>query len=265
MKKITSFLLIALFGFGLASCGSGSGGYYGDNDGPTNNGGPGVDADGNQVVVDTNHKIIYTVDYTIHSDEMQNVIKDINAKAYYFEGYISSSTQETDSYADFVYKIPTGHLNEFLDFVDTNEGIGSKRITTEDVTSTYNAIQAQIDTLEASKAAYERMLVEDDNLSLDSIMKIRNYIDDINTQLKILYNKIDGYDAVLDYSTVKIHYYQNNVEVKNNSFLGDYPEFLARLGLGIVSFFAYSAPFLLAAGIVCLIIYLVRRKKLKQE
>ncbi|MCH5180585.1 MAG: DUF4349 domain-containing protein [Erysipelotrichales bacterium] len=263
MKKITSFLLIALFGFSLASCG-GNGGYYGGDDGQTNNGGPGVDGDGNQVVVDTGHKIIYTVNYTIHSDEMQNVIKDINAKVYYFEGYISSSTQETDSYADFVYKIPTGHLNEFLDFVDSNEGIGSKRITTEDVTSTYNAIQAQIDTLEASKAAYERMLAED-NLSLDSIMKIRSYIDEINTQLKILYNKRDGYDAVLDYSTVKIHYYQNNVEVKNNSFLSDYPEFLARLGLGIVSFFAYSAPFLIAAGIVCLIIYLVRRKKLKQE
>lgn len=262
MKKITSFLLILLCGFGLVACGSGNGSYYGDGEKNDNNG-PGVETAGNQVVVDTGHKIIYSVYYSIQSTEMQKVIKDINSKVYYFEGYISSSTQETDSYADFVYKIPTGHLNEFLDFVDTNEGIGSKRITTQDVTSTYNSLQAQIDTLEASKAAYERMLTED-NLSLDSIMKIRSYIDDINTQLKLLYNKLNGYDAVLDYSTVTIHYYQNNTVTKNSSFLGDYPEFLANLGLGIVSFLAYSAPFLLAAGIACLIIYLVRRKKAKQ-
>lgn len=261
MKKITAFLLIALFGFGLTSCGSSNGAHYGDGEHNDNNG-PGVESNGNQVVVDTGHKIIYSVYYTIQSDDMQKVIKDINARAYYFEGYISSSTQETDNYADFVYKIPTGHLNEFLDFVDTNDGIGSKRITTEDVTSAYNSIQAQINTLEASKTAYERMLAED-NLSLDSIMKIRNYIDDINTQLKLLYNKLDSYDAILDYSTVTIHYYQNNAVEKNN-FLGDYPKFLSSLGLGIVSFLAYSAPFLLVAGIVCLIIYLVRRKKVKQ-
>ena len=84
----------------------------------------------NNVVVDTNRKVIYTASYTITSDEISTIKSSIGSKTIELKGYISSSNENKNS-ATIVYNIPTDQLNLFLDYVDSFEGVGSKSISSK--------------------------------------------------------------------------------------------------------------------------------------
>ncbi len=258
MKKYK--ILFALFAIiSLSSCenNSGEAGQYSNNIPSQNPGGENVD--GNNVVVDTNHKIIYTVTYSIQCENISTIIKEINTNLYTLGGYISSSRQESNYYANFVYKIPTEKLNEMLDFIDGNDGVDSKTVTTEDITSSYDKLKAEIETLEASKEAYQNML-KNDNLNVSEIVTITNRIEEIDTRLKTLYGQLNNYDNLLDYSTINITY-TTKTQGYEEGFLSNYGSFLLAIGQLIVSFIAYCAPFLIVAGLVSLIIFIVKKKK----
>ncbi len=257
MKKLKIVVAILLSFITLVSCASGNSTEYHPNEGENTGGNGSALEPDNQLVIDSSRKVIYNVQYTIRSSNVEETIKSINSNLITLGGYISRSNDSSNYYATYVYKIPTDKLNDFLNTIDSNEGITNKSISTEDVTSTYNKIQASIETYEASKAAYEKMLAELENPSINDIIQITSHLDDINSNLKYLYAELDSLNGQVDYATVTIDYYQ--YDSQQSSFLGDYPDYLASLGLGFVSFLAYSAPFIIIAAIACLIIFLIRK------
>ena len=263
MKKIKYLLLIILSIFAV-SCSSkapNKGDAYDpnyDNVGKDEAGNLGD----NNIITPEGHKIIYTVEYSIRVEEsVTSTIRTVNNQVYTLGGYVSSSN-DSGSYATYVYKVPSSKLNEFLDGVDALDGVSSKKINSEDVTSSYNDLQAEIEVLEASRLAYVKML-EKEGLSMDEVITLNDKIQSIDVQLKKLYKSLDGYNALIDYATITVNY-SVYYTVKPQGFLSDYGEFLLDLGKFIVSFVVYTAPFALIAGAGVSVVFAVKKSKKKE-
>ena len=94
---------------------------------------------------------------SINGENVMDVKNQVNNKVIELEGYTSSS-DETLKQAKVIYKIPTERLNLFLDYIDSFDGIGSKQISSSDITSSYAYVEAKIQTLMASREAYVKIL-----------------------------------------------------------------------------------------------------------
>ena len=190
MKKTLITLFALIFGLSLASCGADPNGDYIPENGGMDEG---VNTEtNNNVVTDTNRKVIYTVSYSINGDDVMDVKNQVNNKVIELEGYTSSS-EETLKQAKVIYRIPTEKLNLFLDYIDSFDGVGSKQITSSDITSSYAYVEAKIQTLMASREAYVKIL-ETENLSRSEIIQINDKIATIDTELLKISNEKASYD-----------------------------------------------------------------------
>ena len=214
----------------------------------------GDDYAGNNVVVETNRKIIYTASYTITSDKIGEIKNSINQKTIELQGYISSSNENKNS-ATVVYNIPTDQFNLFLDYVDSFEGIGSKNISSKDVTATYSEIEARISILQASRSAYLSIL-ESGNLTKNEIMQIQDKINSIDTELLSISLQKDSYDNQMEYSKVTINYYTSYSVPKEKTYFQHYFDYLKNFFTGLGSFVLYTLPvFTLLGGIFSAIFF----------
>ena len=208
---------------------------------------------------DSSRKIIYTLDYSINCTDISTSAKKISDEVYLLNGYISSSTQSSSSYFRFTYKVPTEKLNDFLSFMnDQGDVITYQSLTSTDVTTSYNNIQAEISVLEASKTAYENLL-RNENLTFDEIFKINDKIDEINISLKQLYLELDSTSEKVDFATINITYNQNKEQSRFDIFINA----LKDAGINILYILLYTSPFALIAGTSVLIAYLVFKRKNK--
>lgn len=266
MKKfIKLFLILFVMLFILSSCNKVDGGHDQSMEPSPSNpeGGSKPGASGsNSVVIETDHKIIYTVDYSLMCDNVNETIKTINNQIVTIGGYISNSNQSDADYGRFVYRVPTEQLNSFLDFVDGLGNSSSKSISTQDVTSSYNELVSRLEVLEASRAAYLKLL-QNENLTIDEMITIQNKIDYLDQDIKTAHKNLDSLNSSLDYSTVTIVYYLDGTQ--ENGFMKNYGSFLVSAGKTVGAVVLYSLPFAAVGGIIFVIIVLVRRKKKKSE
>jgi len=215
MKKLFKLLFIFVFIFALVSC---SGNDVGD--GYTSYGSH-SSAENDVVDTSTSLKITYTVEYTIYTDFDDDNKKSIKDKVTEFAGATIAS-YESEEYARFEYKVPTNKLNEFLDYVDTFNGVGSKSVSSEDITSSYNYTAAQIQTLTTSIASLNTLLASASTTA--DVIAIQTKLDEYNAKLLALNNTLAAYNDELDYSRVTIKYYPSSEETK-----GFFEEYLGNL------------------------------------
>lgn len=213
---------------------------------------------GHSQIVDegTSQKIIYTVDYNLEFLDIQTNMDAIIKKSRELNGYVLQSSL-SDNYGYYEIKVPTDKLDAFVDFIDSLDGTNNKKITTFDVTSEYNSIQAEIEVLEARKTAYLNML-KNESLSLSQEMEINDALDKVTARLQALYFDKASYDSVLDYSTVTIHCRTLD---KDDNFFANYWGYLVSLGTVFVYAFFYLLPFGIISGAIVLIVFSVSKKK----
>ena len=135
VKYILAAVLLSVFAVSCSSKPSNKGDYYEPGNQPSS----GDKFEGalgdNNIIIPEGHKIIYTIEYELRiEEEIASTIKVINQEVYTLNGYIQTSSDSL-SYATYVYKVPTENLNTFLNKVDEQEGVSSKKISSEDVTS----------------------------------------------------------------------------------------------------------------------------------
>ena len=222
----------------------------------------------NNVVVESNRKVIYSAEYSITSENIKQIKNEVNNKSTSLNGYVDSSEEYT-SQAKIVYRIPTDKLNEFLDYIDAYDGVTSKKISSEDITSSYSEVEAKIQVLEASKAAYVSLLGSG-NLSRSEIMQIQDKIDDNNAELIKISLQKDSYDSLLEYSKVTIHYYSVAIEEeKEPTFFSEYWQYVVTFFTGFLKFILYLLPIAAVAGTIfsCIFfpIYISKKKKQKKN
>lgn len=216
----------------------------------------------NIVVIDTKGKIVYTADYSFYVENIQEVKNNITNEVMRIEGYVSSS-EENENRVYITYKVPTEQLNSFLDFVDKLEGVGNKKITTNDITSAYSETQGRIETLEASKQAYEKLLRESD-LSYSDIIIINKELVEINSELAKYQNIKANYDNKLDYSKVTMTIYRNST-YKEPSFFENYFEYVGDFFVGLGKGILYSLPLLIVLFVVFAAIFFPIYHKTKKK
>ena len=118
MKKLKYILMVGLLSLLAVSCSSkpsNKGDYYEPGGNQQQNGEKFEGALGdNNIIIPEGHKIIYTVEYELRiEEEIASTIKVINQEVYTLNGYIQTSNDSL-SYATYVYKVPTENLNTFL-------------------------------------------------------------------------------------------------------------------------------------------------------
>lgn len=247
-KKFLSIFIFILMIFSLAACGNSSGVPGGADNG-----------DNNIVDSSNNNKIIYTVGYRLYSDNIGEYITKINNWVREDNGHISESNQENNDYAYYVYKIPTDKLNAFLDKIDSLDGVNNKTVSTRDVTSTYNELEANIELLESRKTAYLSLL-NSGTLNKTEVLEIEKALDEVELKLITAYKDLAQLANKVDYSTVTISYYKNS-NTEAYQYFVSYGGYLISICTTIGSIVLYSLPFLLVAGIVVLVVIVVKKKK----
>ena len=135
-KKTLSTILLSLLCVTLVSCASGGSGNPNNNPGGNNPGGGNTTI--GSVYSDSERKIVYTVDYTLSTQNFTEVAQEVSSYAFSLNGYISSS-ETSSSYYYFEFKVPVEKLNTFLNYMEeeNNEHIIRQNISTEDVTTSY--------------------------------------------------------------------------------------------------------------------------------
>ncbi len=224
-------------------------------------------SDNVEIFVDTSRKIYYTVSYNYQTSDVEELSKKISAKVGELEGFTSDSStnfnQETNEciYANYQFRIPTTKLNEFISYLDGCEGLIRSNLESSDVTETYEANQARIDTLTARLAAYNKLL-EEKNMSMHDIITLESKIDEINTELVKLNNLKNKYDSLIEYATFNVNI-STEYSYVENSWFGNYWIYLKDLAIVIFSIIMYTLPFTLVAGTILFII--LRKRKINKN
>ena len=260
-KKTLSTILLSLLCVTLVSCASGGSGNPNNNPGGNNPGGGNTTI--GSVYSDSERKIVYTVDYTLSTENFTEVAQEVSSYAFSLNGYISSS-ETSSSYYYFEFKVPVEKLNTFLNYMEeeNNEHIIRQNISTEDVTTSYNEIASKIEVLTASKAAYVAILNNND-LSYEDIITINKEIEEINAELLKLNKELSSIESITDFATIRMTIRQPTPhELEGNlSFLNSYINYLKDIGVFLFEFILYTIPFALIAGIVITIVYVIRKRK----
>ncbi|ALM75726.1 DUF4349 domain-containing protein [Thermococcus barophilus] len=145
--------------------------------------------------------------YVIIQDENpEKVADEIKAEVYSLGGYVISErlTRGQDRTVYYLeFRVPNTAKNENkVGTLLQRYNVKSLRLDTQDVTSKYNQILAEIESLEAEK----KKLLEFYNLSkdVDDLLRIEYRISEINSRLNYLYLQKDYYEKVTDYITYHI-------------------------------------------------------------
>lgn len=260
-KKTLSIILLSLLCGILVSCGAA--GSNGTNNNPGGNNPGGGNTTIGSVYSDSERKIVYTVDYTLSTQNFTEVAQEVSSYAFSLNGYISSS-ETSSSYYYFEFKVPVEKLNTFLNYMEeeNNEHIIRQNISTEDVTTSYNEIASKIEVLTASKSAYVAILNNND-LSYEDIITINKEIEEINAELLKLNKELSSIESITDFATIRMTIRQPTPhELEGNlSFLNSYINYLKDVGVFLFEFILYTIPFALIAGIVITIIFVIKKKK----
>lgn len=264
MLKKSLICLVILISLFSASCGK----KEGSNAAPDYNYNESGSMD-TEIHVDTSRKIYYQAFYTFYTKEIDELSKNLSNKVGEFQGYTENSSTSYDqttkvcSRANFVYRVPTEKLNDFIDYLESFDGITSSSLTSTDITSSYEANEARLETLNARLDAYNKLL-QDQHLSRSEIIQIETRIDEISSELTKLNNLKEKYDGLLEFSTVTITI-TNTKEYKKATWFSDYLDYLKEFISVLFNIIMYTLPFAIIAGTVLFIIFFKKARKNKKK
>ena len=245
LKKVLSFLVVFIMFFSITGCGADKAG----NDlaiGEENNG----------ILTESSRKVYYIVNLDVESEDINKSINYFTNEATRLNGYISSSNINENESGTITFRIPTEKLNDFLTIISNSEDstVNNKQITSTDVTTSYNEIDARLEILYASRKSYLNLL-ENTN-SLSDIIMIKTRIEEIDSEILRLEKEKGSYDNLIEYSTINMNIYS-----KGNGFFSNYLSYL----LGFITVIGVLILYLLPVAIITVIIVIVVKKTKKTK
>ncbi len=188
-----------------------------------------------------------------------------------------SSTKRSSRNAVYTIRIPAEKLDNFLEKTEDMLNIISSSETTTDVTLEYYDIEARMKTLEAKKAALEKMLEQAETLS--DIRTLQDDLYEVIGEIESYRSRLNVIDSKVSYSTVEltitevIEYTEVKVEEPtfweriSTTFLKTWAgfwefcqDFMVFLVGAMPVFFVFA---LIGLG-VFLIVYLIKRRNRKR-
>lgn len=229
MRKISYFLLLVILGMFCLFVSCASSGSYDSEEGPY------------ESFIETNRKVYYVVNIDYEKGDFREDVKNIKSKAIELGGYTTSSgfTYGKNARGNCTYRVPTEHLDEFLNYIESLGGVESTTINSYDITTAYDENAAKIETLKASKEAY-LLKLKDTTLAEAEIKSITNAIKSIDDEIAELEKVKSSKDDLMNYSTININYNLDDNSFK--VFFSNYGEYLLDFLMVALRIILYLLP-----------------------
>ena len=214
-------------------------------------------------VVPAGRKVIYTAYASVYTDDSAKTVEQIKGKLNADEWIESESINSTSG--NIVFRIKSTRLQEFLGQLAEFGKVGDYSVRSQDVTTAYSDIEAEIAKNEAYRTKVMDLIPQ--ATTLEEILKLEETLSDIESELATLNKKKTSYDSDIDYSTVTVYINQNYYE-EDPTFKEQTKTAITDSWLSIGIFFKYlflgfiyAFPYLLAAGIIAFVVVICVRKK----
>lgn len=179
-------------------------------------------SDGEESSQSSGRKLIYTVNYSVETKDMDQLLQTLKQSVQKLGGYIESSDFSSDrsyqgysesadkgdsdrpdyQYAYLTIRIPAGNLDEFRSIIHSDSNVTDETMSTEDVTLQYVDTESHRIALEAEEKRLLEMM--DKAETVDEMIQIEDKLADIRYQLEDINSQLKLYDNQIDYSTVNI-------------------------------------------------------------
>ncbi|MFA5006033.1 MAG: DUF4349 domain-containing protein [Candidatus Izemoplasmatales bacterium] len=207
-------------------------------------------------------KIVYEVDarYDVGDlEEADAFVRSQMAADEWFDREVVTATQRT-----YVARIKTERLDAFVAALRGEFTVRSYSKVGTDISLDYDDAANRVLALEAQLA---RLLELYDAASIEEMIAINAQIADIEVELQDLNGELNRFDSLVEYSEVTIVLYGSSVTTSSpfvNRFLNAFVDgFEALVGFldGLLIVIAIVAPFLISAGIVVVVVWLIARRR----
>lgn len=157
-----------------------------------------------------NRKLIRNFNLEVETLDFDSFVSDLKTEINSLGGYLESSSVSGNSYnysgnryADFVCRVPSAKLDEF---VNTVGGLGNVTYSyedTTDITLNYVDTEARIKSLQTEYDQLLELLAEAENI--DTIILLQQRLTEVRYQLESYQSQLRTYDNLVDYSTVRLN------------------------------------------------------------
>ena len=228
--------------------------------------------------VNTEQKLIKTVNMSAETTEFDTLVADVRAKAESAGGYVESSDVggnyggDTTRYAYLVLRIPAEKLDDFVGGVKDASNVRTFSESTEDVTLQYTDMDTHIKALREELDALFSMMEQ--ATSMKDILSIQSQITDVRYEIESYESQLRVYDNQVTYSTVYLDLYEVNRESSTaGTTFGErvkakFNDNLYQMGQGFQNFMVGllgGLPILLPIVVICIVVIVVLRKFWKKR
>ncbi len=228
------------------------------------------------VTVDTDRKMIRTVNLTAETREFEQAMTTLEDQVRQLGGYIESletyngskySGSGSTRYSNMTARIPKANLYEFLESVSGVCNVVRKNEDIKDVTLSYVDIESRRDTLRTEQERLLSFLEKAE--TVQEIIDLEERLSEVRYQLESMEARLRTMDNQVDYATVNL----NLSEVREltpveeptvwEQLAEGFMDSVGNIGDGILNFciwFAVNSPYLAFwALIIALLVFFIRR------
>lgn len=300
MKKVRLFVLVLVAILLLTGCGAGS---------VTSEAGERYDAEGGytyaaadekadaaegltstsqsgESTVPVGQKLIRTVDLTVETEAMDDLLSQVQATIAQLGGYVENRNvynggvgSRKSRWANLTIRIPAEKLDQFVTHVSESSNVTNHSETTKDVTLSYVGTESRIKALETEEARLLELMASAKDLK--DLLTLEEKLTDVRTELERHKSQLRVYDNQVNYATVHLNV-QEVVEYTVveepepeptfwerlwNGFAGGFKNVWLILK-GLAVFIVSAIPYLIIPGGITAAILIpraVRRKRKKQQ
>ena len=228
--------------------------------------------------VNTEQKLIKTVNMSAETTEFDTLVADVRAKTESAGGYVESSDVggnyggDTTRYAYLVLRIPAEKLDDFVGGVKDASNVRTFSESTEDVTLQYTDMDTHIKALREELDALFSMMEQ--ATSMKDILSIQSQITDVRYEIESYESQLRVYDNQVTYSTVYLDLYEVNRESSaagttfGERVKAKFNDNLYQMGQGFQNFMVGllgGLPILIPIVVICIVVIVVLRKFRKRR
>ena len=232
-------------------------------------------------VVTTQQKLVRTMTIDAETNDMDQLLTDINGKIQSLGGYMesksirngSSNTVNRYRYGSMTIRVPADRLDEFVEHISGESNVVHYNETTDDITLRYVATKSRITALETEQQRLLELLGQAKNMS--DLLQIEERLTSVRAELEEVTSQMRIYDNMVDYGTIHLNItevqvytpvQEQTVWQKIGSGLKENWNGLCVAVENLFVFVITSLPYTIPlTGVVVLIVLFVKKRKKRKQ
>jgi hypothetical protein len=184
----------------------------------------------------------------------------------YVEGESASRDDEGLTYATLTLRIPADKFDEVVTGVADLGEVVSTQVSTNDVSAEYVDMESRLKHLQAEESFYLSLIAEAQ--TIQEMITIREHLDSIQLEKEQVQGRMNFLDQQVGYSTLTLSVDETGPEDGGEGFWASAGDAFRSFGRGMGKLalgFFYALPYLLIAGAIAIIIWLLLRRSRKNK